>query len=850
MRKKQKVPGRAKPKYTEEQMRQAVLEVAYRRASLNQVSKRLKVCPKTLRRYVDCYLSASKEERNRFRFKPNYEMNQVFTNSLEKLFVMYLLNAHNKGRKLTNDYVRSAAYHFATRCQLHVPKSWNQNKFAGLDWLYSFQGRHPAIKKAIDECELEETMSNAETEFDLNRDSLSDENTIEWELAKTSTNDEVALAEFIEEIVLIGEEDVQSDDRTSTHDESGGNRALMREHDYIENVRIDAFPVSPESDGEDELIEHCEVSEEATEYSSSDVNIEIMCMKTEIDEFEENLREEIMCIKTEIDEFEENLTEAYQEIAFDNRVPADRVYNLDEIALVACNLNEVHPNAEVTACCCVNAAGDSLPPFLVFPRGPFRSEMLAGSPKHTCGMVSRRGLVNDEIFPHVLEHFADVIRASAKNKSVFIMDDDTHHVTVKSLDFCRKRGIALVTLPPQHSARLRPIERYAFRTLKSYFKQAYQKFRFSNSEAAITVYDVVALFFAIYPFAFTSEKIALGFRDTAVYPLNDVLLRNSRCPDTECGEETLPPGIELVQIVLDDDEVPETDRVRDEAVRGDSLTYSQFEPKKQPVEEFFEYLVGAYDELSRNGSLVPENVYNMDEIEMFVYNPAKSRSPDKVIGVLVCCYVNAAGSMIPPFVVYSGDEFDESMLSGCMEGVRGIASGSHPPEELSFLMLKHFQQYVRATPENRVLLIMDADRDHVTVRWMDFCWKHGIILVAVPPHASLTMQPLERTLFRRLFSDFKTRCSAFLREKRKRYVTKYDIGNILNTVFDMTFLSPPIVQSFKSLGLWPVNKDLFPAAEVCLDGPPSSVPWAHAYLQENCDAEQKIVTNDDDWRSE
>lgn len=136
-------------KFSEEEMRQAVLRIVEAGDTLNSVAQEVGLCKKTLKSYLDKYSSTATEKKGEFAFRPNYEINQVFTHQLEKVFEEYLLSVDRGVQPINRAYVRRAAFEFALNCNVHVPKTWNVRKAAGLDWMYGFLNRHPLVKRAV-----------------------------------------------------------------------------------------------------------------------------------------------------------------------------------------------------------------------------------------------------------------------------------------------------------------------------------------------------------------------------------------------------------------------------------------------------------------------------------------------------------------------------------------------------------------------------------------------------------------------------------------------------------------------------------------------------------------------------
>ncbi|XP_071579330.1 uncharacterized protein [Temnothorax nylanderi] len=190
--------------------------------------------------------------------------------------------------------------------------------------------------------------------------------------------------------------------------------------------------------------------------------------------------------RTSVNAFFDNLESAYKQLGA-NLSPA-AIYNLDETALSTVHNppNVIAPKGQkqvgqvtsgergtlVTACGIIAANGNSIPPYMVFPRVHFKGHMLKGAPPGFSGGASKSGWMNGQLFVEVLEHFQKYAHASVEKKVLLILDNHESHVTVNSLDFCKQNGIILLTLPPHTSNKLQPLDRTVYKSLKSAFNVA------------------------------------------------------------------------------------------------------------------------------------------------------------------------------------------------------------------------------------------------------------------------------------------------------------------------------------------------------------------------------------------
>lgn len=95
-----------------------------------------------------------------------------------------------------------------------------------------------------------------------------------------------------------------------------------------------------------------------------------------------------------------------------------RIYNLDETATTTVHkpqrvlaekgakqiskVNSGERGTLVTTCCIVSAAGQSIPPAIIFPRVHFKQHMLNGAPPGSLGLANTTGWMNSLLFLEVM----------------------------------------------------------------------------------------------------------------------------------------------------------------------------------------------------------------------------------------------------------------------------------------------------------------------------------------------------------------------------------------------------------------------------------------------------------------
>lgn len=115
---------------------------------------------------------------------------------------------------------------------------------------------------------------------------------------------------------------------------------------------------------------------------------------------------------------------------------------------------------------CSNAAGDFIPPFLIFKGQP--PEVVEGKyPEGTSIHGSAKGYIDHEIFVMFLRHFEQHRLHIENKKAILFLDGHGSHLSVEAIDFCLEKGIELICLPPHSSHRLQPLDTHFNKTLKS-----------------------------------------------------------------------------------------------------------------------------------------------------------------------------------------------------------------------------------------------------------------------------------------------------------------------------------------------------------------------------------------------
>jgi len=173
----------------------------------------------------------------------------------------------------------------------------------------------------------------------------------------------------------------------------------------------------------------------------------------------------------------------------------------------------------ITVVLCMSAAGQFVPPMVIFPRKTRKDALGDGLPGGSIPAYSSSGWITGPLFTKWFVHFLEVTNSSKEKPSVLILDGHYSHTrNVDLVTLAKDHGVSLVCLPPHTSNKTQPLDVSFMKPLKSYYSTAIETWLAGHEGRIITHAQVAPLFSQAYKLAATIPVAEHGFTKTGIFP--------------------------------------------------------------------------------------------------------------------------------------------------------------------------------------------------------------------------------------------------------------------------------------------------------------------------------------------
>ena len=233
------------------------------------------------------------------------------------------------------------------------------------------------------------------------------------------------------------------------------------------------------------------------------------------------------------------------------------------------------------------------------------------------------------------------------------------------------------------------------------------------------------------------------------------------------------------------------------------------------VKEYFDLLKKTLDE---NGiTTSPRQIYNCDETflpldetrEKGIFSKkskcAYIQSTGTTDHITVLCGASAAGSALPPMIIYPkafpGGQY---RFGGPDDALYARSDSGWVDSELFFQWFKKiFLKF--AVQQRPLLLIVDGHKSHITLDLVDLARENDVVLFCLPPHTTHALQPLDVSVFKSLKNHFTKNLRAVCFSRKDFVVSKRDFARVVKEPFETAFSMSIIKKGFSKCGIFPFN---------------------------------------------
>ncbi|XP_030753191.1 uncharacterized protein LOC115880193 [Sitophilus oryzae] len=209
------------------------------------------------------------------------------------------------------------------------------------------------------------------------------------------------------------------------------------------------------------------------------------------------------------------------------------------------------------------------------------------------------------------------------------------------------------------------------------------------------------------------------------------------------------------------------------------------------VQRFFDLL----QEAQLKYQFKPDSIFNLDETGVtVVQNPKNNNSAKGKKAILI----------------YKRVRLNPHLLTGAIPGTIGIPSPTGWIDtDIYFKVAEHFIKSVRASKDNPTLLIVDGHSSHKSVKAVNLCREHGIVVITLPPHCTNRLQPLDLTVFGPFKSYLNSEMDIWMTNHPGERITEYDMGPLIGNAFRRAATPNNICSGFKTSDIFPYNPNVF-----------------------------------------
>ena len=264
-----------------------------------------------------------------------------------------------------------------------------------------------------------------------------------------------------------------------------------------------------------------------------------------------------------------------------------QIYNTDETAIttvqgntpliigrrgkkqIGC-LTSAERGTLVTAMICNNAAGNYVPPMLIFPRVRWKAELLDGAPPSSIHGCHKSGWMTIDLFTQWFQHFLQATSPTAEKPVLLVLDGhSTHTKNIQVIDLARANNVHILCLPPHCTHKLQPLDVTFMKPLNMNYDEAVRIWLREHPGRTVSIYQIAEIFGKAYLKAAKALTAVSGLDKTGIFPFNPNLFEDADFAGAEPTDQPVVDAYEQAHGVDAGDDMTTT-RPADVATPGPS----------------------------------------------------------------------------------------------------------------------------------------------------------------------------------------------------------------------------------------------------------------------------------------
>ena len=210
-----------------------------------------------------------------------------------------------------------------------------------------------------------------------------------------------------------------------------------------------------------------------------------------------------------------------------------QIFNCDETGLcldhtpskIVANKGQKHPRLvtsgnkkQITVLGCANAAGNVVPPLVIFGRKSLDSKLVVGEVPGTMYGLSDKGWMDSEIFENWFTHHF-LLHAPSARPLLLLLDGHSSHYNPAFINRAAEEKVIVFCFPPYSTHITQALDKI-FGPLKTHWNEECQDYMTKNPGKIVTQFDFNQVFSKAWYKGMTMRNVISAFQTTGVFPLS------------------------------------------------------------------------------------------------------------------------------------------------------------------------------------------------------------------------------------------------------------------------------------------------------------------------------------------